>query len=312
MPIVLGMASSHAPSMFCPAEQWSTIHAGLVGNVPQPARLAEETPEVLADYVQRVKSGFETLRRQVDAAKPDAVIIIGDDQTELFSNALIPAFAIFTGESAEGTTSIGWVGQKPEDNRITLKCHSALAETILEGLMDRGFDLGYVRKLTPLGKPAAGLGHAFTRIGKAMEWDQSGTPVVLLFLNAYHPPLPSAARCYELGKALAEIFASRSERIAIYGSGGLSHCPRGPRAGWVDEPLDRWVIERLRSGEGHRLRDLFTFDSDTLRSGTGEIRAWIAVAGAFHGVNATIVDYLPAYHAVTGLGFAYWRSTNSN
>jgi protocatechuate 4,5-dioxygenase beta chain len=74
----------------------------------------------------------------------------------------------------------------------------------------------------------------------------------------------------------------------------------------VDEPLDRWVLERLASGEGARLKDLFTFDSDTLRSGTGEIRSWIAVAGAFDGTKATIVDYIPARHAVTGLGFAYW------
>ena len=92
----------------------------------------------------------------------------------------------------------------------------------------------------------------------------------------------------------------------MLGSGGLSHDPLGPRAGWVDEPLDRWVLERLASGEGARLKDLFTFDSDTLRSGTGEIRSWIAVAGAFDGTKATIVDYIPARHAVTGLGFAYW------
>jgi hypothetical protein len=30
------------------------------------------------------------------------------------------------------------------------------------------------------------------------------------------------------------------------------------------------------------------------------------VAGACSGVRATIVDYIPAHHAVTGLGFAYW------
>ena len=92
----------------------------------------------------------------------------------------------------------------------------------------------------------------------------------------------------------------------MLGSGGLSHCPMGPRAGWVDEPLDRWVLERLAQGEGARLQELFTFDSDTLRSGTGEIRSWITVAGAFAGAR-DVVDYLPARHAVTGLGFAYWR-----
>jgi len=60
---------------------------------------------------------------------------------------------------------------------------------------------------------------------------------------------------------------------------------------------------------GRRLQELFTFDSDTLRSGTGEIRSWITVAGAFDGVRATVIDYIPARHAVTGLGFAYWTPT---
>ena len=93
-------------------------------------------------------------------------------------------------------------------------------------------------------------------------------------------------------------------------SGGLSHDPRGPRAGWIDTPLDRWVLEQLRLGNGEALCQLFEFDSDTLRSGTGEIRSWIVVAGAGSATPATIVDYIPAHHAVTGLGFAYWAAND--
>jgi hypothetical protein len=44
-----------------------------------------------------------------------------------------------------------------------------------------------------------------------------------------------------------------------------------------------------------------------LRGGTGEIRNWIAVAGAYDGSKGIVVDYIPARHAVTGLGFAYWK-----
>jgi protocatechuate 4,5-dioxygenase beta chain len=70
--------------------------------------------------------------------------------------------------------------------------------------------------------------------------------------------------------------------------------------------LDRWVLQQLCSGNGEALCHLFEFDSDTLRSGTGEIRSWIVVAGAYSGTRATLVDYIPAHHAVTGLGFAYF------
>jgi protocatechuate 4,5-dioxygenase beta chain len=135
---------------------------------------------------------------------------------------------------------------------------------------------------------------------------QLDVPVIPLHVNCYFPPMPSARQCYELGRAIARSLKDRPERVAIMASGGLSHDPRGPRAGWIDTALDHWVLEQLRAGNGEALCHLFEFDSDTLRSGTGEIRSWIVVAGACGATRATIVDYIPAHHAVTGLGFAYF------
>jgi len=294
--------------MFVDAEHWPLVHRGLAGDVPQPPELAQETPAVIEGYARRVTQGFAALRAELDAAKPDAVFVIGDDQNELFSKALIPSFAMFVGDRAEGTSSITWIGEKVEDKRITLPCHSAIAKIALAGLVERGFDFGFVETLTPLARPEIGLGHAFTRIGRAMHLVESGIPIVPVFTNAYHPPLPSAARCFALGQALRAVFANRSERVAIYGSGGLSHDPRGPKAGWVDEKLDRWVLDRIAQGDGAALKRLFTPEIASFGAGTGEIRNWVAVAGAYDGVKANVVDYIPARHAVTGLGFAYWKN----
>jgi hypothetical protein len=52
-------------------------------------------------------------------------------------------------------------------------------------------------------------------------------------------------------------------------------------------------------------KHLFTFDSDNLRSGTGEVRAWISAAAAMKR-PATVVDYVPAHCTQTGCGFVYW------
>lgn len=68
-------------------------------------------------------------------------------------------------------------------------------------------------------------------------------------------------------------------------------------------------MERLERNDGEALKHLFTFDSDTMRGGTGEIRAWITVAGAMRR-PATVVDYIRAHHAKTGLAFAYWPSAD--
>ena len=130
-------------------------------------------------------------------------------------------------------------------------------------------------------------------------------PVIPLFVNAYFPPQPTARRCCELGRALAEILAPRPERVVIVASGGLSHDPDGPRAGWVDMPLDEWFLQRLARADIEALHHLFTFDSDTLRGGTGELRSWIVAAAAMNR-PASIVDYIPAHHAKAALAFAYW------
>ena len=107
---------------------------------------------------------------------------------------------------------------------------------------------------------------------------------------------------------MAHILQDDPRRIAVYGSGGLSHDPGGPRAGWIDEPLDRWFLDQISAGNGRATRAMYGFDSMTMRGGTGEMRAWITVAGAMEAENsrATVVDYIAAHHAVTGCAWAYW------
>jgi protocatechuate 4,5-dioxygenase beta chain len=307
MPLQLGLASSHAPSMFVPPDRWPEVHRALTPGVPQPPEAEQETTEVVEKYVTRIKDAFGVLRSVLEAYRPDALIIVGDDQTEVFSKACTPSLALFAADEVSGTTSISWIGERRDQNHIRLKCHKELGAVILEGLIQRGFDPANIEELTPLARPEGGLGHAFTRPAKALGLHESEIPIVIVFLNAYSPPLPTAARCFEIGVAIREILSSRAERVAILASGGLSHNPMGPRAGWIDEPLDRWLLDTIAAGESHRLRQLFTFDSATLRGGTGEIRSWITVAGAFSGERARVVDYIPAYTSTVGLGFAYWQ-----
>ncbi len=309
MPLGLGLASSHAPSMFAALEDWPKIYATLTQGVPQPPRAAEETPEVISGYIQRIRNNLRTLREQIEAYRPDAILIVGDDQKEVFSPAFSPSLAIYLGETVHGSRSIGLAGQNYEDNHITLPCHAELARYLLRELVNRQFDLAYVEELKPMMRPAAGLGHAFIHLGGGLGLHELNVPVIVFWVNAYNPPCPTAERCYALGQTFQAALARRPERVAIVASGGLSHDPRGPRSGWIDEPLDHWVLDSLAAGEGEKLKSLYTFDSDTLRSGTGEIRSWIVAAGAFHARPATVVDYLPAHHAVTGLGWAYWPPT---
>jgi protocatechuate 4,5-dioxygenase beta chain len=307
MPLEFGLASSHAGFMFAPLDKWPIRYEVLTSHVPQPPQAAAEDAAVQQEHKQRIASAMATLSRALEAYRPDAVLIVGDDQDELFSAGFSPSFAIYTGDTVSGSLSLRTIGESMADNVQAFPCHGGLARALRDGLVREGFDLTWLDRLDAVApRREGGIGHAFSRPAKTLRLPDLGIPIIPFFLNAYHRPLPTASRCYALGQAMRRVLAARPERLAIYASGGLSHDPGGPRSGWIDQPLDRWVLDRLAAGETEQLTDLFTFDSDTLESGTGEIRCWIVAAGAMAQRRATVVDYIPSYHAVTGLGFAYW------
>jgi hypothetical protein len=301
----LGLASSHAPAMFEPAAMWPRIYQRMPPYMRerQPPEAAAETPEVIEQYLARIDAAFGVLRAQLAAYRPAALLMVGDDQGDMFDPSAMPPLAIFTGDELWGLDGTHY---RPlaERQRLTFRCHGPLARFLHARLMKRGFELLGCREFRPVGPRGGGVSHMVAQPVPRLVPDLS-VPIVPLFVNAYYPPLPTAARCYALGAALRELLAEWPEPVALYASGGLSHDPEGPRAGWIDEPLDRWILERLERGEGAALQHLFTFDSDTLRGGTGEVRAWIVAAGAFPR-PARVVEYIRAHHAKAGLAFAYW------
>lgn len=304
--IGLGLAASHAPAMFCPKELWPKVYAAIPSYTKnsQPASAKLETPEVIEGYIRRIDAAFAALRRQLADYRPDALIIVGDDDHDMFDESNMPTISIFTGTEVWGSTAPYYIDQPDEASRVHITVHAELATVVLRGLIRRGFDPAHSSVLNPLGRPERGVSHMVVYPAPKLYLGL-GIPIIPIFLNEYYPPLPSGQRCWDLGLALADIFKDRKERIAIFASGGLSHDPFGPRAGWIDEPLDRWILERIAQNRGEELTRLFAFDSDTLRGGTAEVRAWIAAAGACRW-PATIVDYMPVHHAKAGLGFACW------
>ena len=306
----LGMASAHAPMMFQKAQYWprmiERIPAEAREHLPRSARVELATPAIVDGHIQRIEAAFATLRAQLQAFRPDALVMIGDDQGDMFDDANNPTFAIYTGEeplwgrSARDPLDL----PAPERTRLVFPQHAELARHLLRGLIRRDFDVASLGRFDPRGNPARGVSHMVSNLVPEVD-PALQVPLVCVFVNEYFPPLPSAVRCARLGEAIAEALRDRPERIAIYASGGLSHYPGMFNAGWIDQPLDRWILDRLEKNDLAALEHLFTFDSDTMRSGTGEVRAWISVAAAMKR-PAKVVEYVPAHCTQTGCGFVYW------
>jgi aromatic ring-opening dioxygenase catalytic subunit (LigB family) len=85
------------------------------------------------------------------------------------------------------------------------------------------------------------------------------TPIVPILINCYYAPQPTAARCYQVGKAVREIVEEfpGNLRIAFIGSGGLWHTPRQERR-LVERGVRRSAARahgaRRYQGDGRLLR----------------------------------------------------------
>lgn len=308
--IGLGLACSHAAGLFRPPEVWQQhlerAAPGVFERYPQ-AQLERSSFEECQSLHRRVHAAFAEQRAQIAAYRPDAIILVGDDQGDMFNLSNNPAIAIYTGsEPMWGRTGYEWDKPTEERSQVVIQNHVELSRYLLTALIEKDFDVANMARFEPVGRPGHGLSHMAARI--APELDPTGRiPVICVFLNEYFAPMPSGRRCAQLGRAIAEALADRPERIAICASGGLSHYPSAKdfNRGDIDEPLDRWVLERIERNDVEALAQLFSFDSQAMRSGTGEIRAWIAVAAAMNR-SGRVLDYMPLFSTFTGAGFVSW------
>jgi hypothetical protein len=274
-----------------------------------PAIEQELTQAIWEHKYQRCQQAIESLGDSLVKANADIALVIGDDQRELFRDDGIPAFACFTGDELvdmppsgealermpKGIRAASWAAHS--DSQQHHPVQSALSAHVAEQLATGDFDITVFTQ-QPAGRT---LGHAFTfpryRLGLPAE-----TPIVPVFVNTYYPPnVPSAARCYELGRALRRAVESWPDdaRVAVVASGGLSHFV-------VDEELDHQVLDAFTSRDATVLGSL---SRDQMRSGTSEILNWIVAAGALEDLAPTVLDYVPGYRspAGTGAGMAFVR-----
>lgn len=333
--IVLGVGTSHTPQISSGWELWSD-HANrdrgsqLLGadgefhSFPDLVReddeklRAELDPAVWESKQARIEHGVKTLGDHLTARRLDVLVVIGDDQKEIFDEEAIPSIGLFSGdelwdyppegEHAErarkfpGLAAAQWArhGKEPTPHRV----HSALSRHLASELTDADFDVTMASRQ----RDKHTLGHAFTFPRYRLGLPDS-VPIVPVFLNTYFPPnVPSPRRCYALGQAIADGVRSFGEdlRVGVLASGGLSHFV-------VLEDWDRKVLDHMAAHDGEALGAI---PRRYFRSGTSEVLNWIAAAGALKGAPMTVVDYVPGYRSMagtgTGMGFVVWEPEDPN
>lgn len=310
MPVVAAFATSHAYT-FQEPETWDKRRERSRANVSRKAgRPAADTALALAETpgdnrerYGRIKDSHKKIRERLKDLKPDAVILIGDDQAENFTADNMPQLLVYTGGEY---VADDW----DRKHTASIANHCELALGLVEGCMAEGFDVAWASEF----KGGKLLSHAHTEpILYLLR--ESGVPVVPLFVNAVHPPAPSAARCYAFGQAMRRVLERdfAALRVVLCASGGLSHFSPshpwahhvGPRyVGDISVEFDRRIVEWMRAGEGHRLAQFSS--RELIEHGEAELRQWIVMLGALGAAKPEFLVYEPLYRSIMGMGVGWW------
>lgn len=314
--IILGLGTSHSPQLSIPAEQWSLLrkkdeedprldYQGLLRRAKPD--IEQELPEhkIQARY-DACQKAIGILGVVLKQARPDVVVIFGDDQHEQFHDDNMPTFAIYHGKSLplakhSGRNPAAWKEAEERGWAETAGPYTAgadLADHLIQSLVDDEFDVARCNRL----REEIGVGHAFAFLYRRL-WPGGTVPIVPVMVNTYYPPNQATPkRCYALGQAVRRAIESWNSdlRVAVMASGGLSHMV-------IDEELDRATIDALANRDREKL---WSLPREKLRGGTSEILNWVALAGVVEPMQMKLVDYVPGYRspAATGCGmaFAYW------
>jgi len=286
-----------------------TDYAALLAAAPADAE-ARVTPERMGERWDQAEAAMDALRERIAAARLDVLIVVGDDQTELFRTTNNPAFAIYYGQTirnakAELAEGDGWykkarmARQEPDADR-EYPVQADLAQWLIRQLCDRDFDIAAMDGL----ERGQAEGHAFSFVHRRYL-QGTGLPIVPVIVNTFDPPnQPTPRRCVQLGAALRELIRAYPEdlRVGVLASGGLSHFV-------VDEELDQAIIDAIRRKDTAWLASL---DPKQLQAGSSEIRNWLIAVEAVKDLDLEWVQYVPGYRSPaltgTGLCFAAWTS----
>lgn len=333
--LVLGIGTSHGSMLSTPPQEWDGRAAadrrnkalafrGSTYSFDQLYGLRRGEDFGARNAMSARQAHFERCQKQLDAlgdvlaaAKPEIIVIIGDDQHEWFTEELQPTFGIFCGDQV-----INFAPTREEIERHTREGRGAsvsgnhppidqpypiaqgLAKHIIAQAMRDGFDVAAIMAQPKNANETKNLGHAYGFIYRRLLKDQP-VPLVPVLVNTFYPPnQPSPRRCFDFGRTIGRAIASwpSHARVAVVGSGGLSHFV-------IDEEFDHRILGAFQRDD----MDSITGEDDALfRSGTSETKNWIVARGALAetGFTMKLLDYVPCYRSEAGTGnamaFAIW------
>ncbi len=267
-----------------------TSHAPLITARPAIAEPAAR---------ERFVGALAEMRRRLAEARPDVLVAFVNDHVQNFFYDAMPALCV-------GVADAYWAPSEGGSEFLRIPARRvpgarAWARALLDAGLEAGFDLAYSHELEFWDDVSVPLHFLLP---------DAAVPLVPVLTNCVAPPLPPPGRSWALGAFVREFVARRpaGERVALLGTGGLSHWIGVPGHGRINPAFDQRILGWIREGRGEAVAALST-DAIERDGGNGgqEIRNWIAVLGALPGVKGEVLAYEPVPEWLTGCG-AVWLS----
>ncbi|WP_282694598.1 protocatechuate 4,5-dioxygenase subunit alpha [Streptomyces sp. CC208A] len=227
------LEAAHAPE--APAEHAGITGAVFTSHVPAIGA-AMDHGKTEEPYWRPVFEGYAYSRAWERENVPDVIVLVYNDHASAFDQSLVPTFVLGTGavfpvaDEGYGPRPVPAVEGDPD-----------LAAHIAHSLIRDDFDLTLANEMT--------VDHGLTVPLSLMFGDVEKWPckVIPFHVNVVQYPVPSGARCFDLGRALRRAIESydRPLKVQVWGTGGMSHQLQGPRAGLINREWDNAFLDRL-------------------------------------------------------------------
>ena len=216
--IVLGIGTSHGPMLSTPWQEWGQRvlfdkskkdhnFRGGIYDFDALVKLRKDDRferEIVEEKWQSrhaaCQAGIAALAQKFAETKPDAAVVIGNDQREMFVEENFPAFAVYRGATINnGPRTPEQVAKLPPGVAISERGHAppvdsvypalpALGEHIIAAMMEEGFDVASMDRVPKGSGYVNGIPHAFGFVYRRIMNDKV-VPNVPVCLNTFYPPI---------------------------------------------------------------------------------------------------------------------------
>lgn len=260
------------------------VYAGTTSHVSGIVRSPDAHPE----HTAALETAWSTMTERLEDADPDVVLVVAPDHHETFGLEHLPTFCVGAAEQHGAWNEHGIPGESVAGDPTA-------GLSLVASLVREGFDVSRAHEMT--------LDHGFLVPVQRLRLGERR--ILPLYVNCNTPPLPTMRRCRDLGLSLRRAIEDlpAGVRVAVLGTGGISHWVGVPRAGEINQQWDEDLLASLASGD---LDPLLSMTDDeiieTAGNGALELRTWVVAAACAGEAGGRTLAYAPMRRWDTGVG----------